>query len=87
MFAMQLIIEPGGGVRCIYEEAIALSVLGPPVIRRASLVEPDCDGQWYADLAPVGGPRLGGYVCRSQALAAEYAWLEVHWLTGLRSEG
>jgi hypothetical protein len=32
-------------------------------------------------LAPVGGPRLGPYSLRSQALTAEQTWLEAHWLT------
>ncbi len=44
-------------------------------IRRASHVEPDDDGRWMADMAPVGGPVLGPYVRRSDALEAETAWL------------
>ena len=87
MFAMQLVIEPGGAVRCIYSETIDLSRLGSPCITRASHVEPDHEGQWFADLSPIGGPRLGGFAQRSQALAAEQAWLEVHWLNRPCSEG
>ena len=30
-------------------------------IRRASHVEPDEAGRWWADLSPVGGPRLGPF--------------------------
>ena len=77
---MQIIIEPGGYVRCIYGEEINVAALGNPVITRASHVEPGGDGQWYADLAPVSGPRMGPFAFRSQALAAERAWLETYWL-------
>jgi hypothetical protein len=76
---MQLRIDPDGTVRCIYGEAIDLSALGMPAIRRASHVEPDDDGRWWADLSPVSGPRLGPFSARSLALDAERAWLEAHW--------
>jgi hypothetical protein len=33
-----------------------------------------------ADLAPVGGPVLGPYQRRSEALAAEAAWVGEQWL-------
>ena len=46
---------------------------GVPV--RASHVEPDAAGQWSADLAPVGGPKLGPFDTRADALAAEIVWL------------
>ena len=58
-----------------------LDTLGQPHIQRASHVEPDGRGQWIADLAPVGGPKLGPFSLRSAALEAERRWLEVHWLT------
>ncbi len=77
---MNLIVNPQGQVRAIYDEAIALDTLGPPSITRASHVEPDAEGHWTADLRPVGGPVLGPYARRTEALAAEHAWLEVHWL-------
>ena len=77
---MQLIIAPGGIVRCLYSEAIALAALGPLQIARASHVEPTAGGQWLADLAPLSGPLLGPFVCRSEALAAEEAWITQHWL-------
>ena len=79
---MQLVIDPRGRVRCVYDEAISLSGLGPLRITRGSHVEPDVHGQWVADLAPVKGPTLGPFAHRSQALAAERAWLEQHWLVG-----
>ena len=68
------------GCRAIYSEAIDLAALGSPVITRASHVEPDQDGLWWADLSPVGGPSLGPYRHRSQALAAEVEWLEDNFL-------
>ena len=79
---MQLLIDARGVVRCVYGEALDLSHLGPLTIRRASHVESDACGHWWADLEPVAGPRLGPFQRRSQALAAESAWLETHWLAG-----
>jgi hypothetical protein len=61
---------------CLYGEAIDLESLGPLSIRRASHVEPDPAGRWWADLGPSGGPRLGPYRRRSEALRAEEAWLD-----------
>ena len=77
---MQLLVTPGGAVRCIYGEQIDLAQLGRPAIARASHVEPDAEGRWFADLSPVDGPRLGPFTHRSDALAQETAWLEAHWL-------
>lgn len=77
---MQLIIRPDGFSHCVYEEVIDLEALGQLTIRRGSHVEPDDEGFWWADLAPVNGPRLGPYLLRSQALDAERKWLEAHWL-------
>ena len=78
---MNLIIVKSGSVRGIYGEEIALDSLGPLKIERASHVEPDDQGRWLADLSPVGGPTLGPYLKRSEALAAEVAWLEQNWLS------
>lgn len=77
---MQLVITPGGAVRCIYSEEIDLAVLGSPTITRASHVEPDDQRHWWADMSPVAGPRIGPYPHRSQALDAERQWLESRWL-------
>ena len=77
---MDLVISSGGEVRCIYDEAIDLQALGVVNIRRASHVEPTADGRWLADLTPVRGPILGPFDRRTDALAAEVAWLEQHWL-------
>jgi hypothetical protein len=73
---MRLRIDPDGGVVCVYGEAIDLAALGTLAIRRASHVEPDGEGRWWADLGPAGGPRLGPYPLRSRALQVEAAWLE-----------
>ena len=78
---MQIVITPGGGVRCRYGEEIDLSSLGALEICRASHVEPDEHGRWLADLRPVGGPVLGPFLFRSLALTAEEQWLEAFWLT------
>ena len=77
---MNLLILPDGTARCVYAEAIDLAALGEPTVTRDSRVEPDADSRWRADLSPVGGPTLGPFVRRSDALAAEAAWLDRHWL-------
>lgn len=77
---MQLVIEPTGMVRAIYGEDFDLATLGRPTVTRASSVEPDPDGRWHADLRPLLGPVLGPFARRSEALGAEVAWLEAHWL-------
>jgi hypothetical protein len=78
---MDLVVGPGGRVKAIYGEAIDLASIGRPAIARASHVEPTIDGLWLADLTLVNGPVLGPFDRRSEALSAEHAWLEAHWLT------
>jgi hypothetical protein len=82
---MNLIVESGGLVRGIYGEEITLAALGQLQITRASNVEPDEEGRWLADLSPVGGPVLGPYERRSEALQAEVTWLEKNWLRAGRT--
>lgn len=72
---MELVVDAGGDVRCIYDEALDLQELGKLQITRASHVEPDRDGFWWADMGPVEGPVLGPYGSRSEALAAEKGWI------------
>ena len=78
---MQLLIDPQGRVRCVYDETLPLAELGQMTISRGSHVEPDEIGQWLADLSPVGGPQLGPFATRSAALEAEREWLELNWLS------
>jgi hypothetical protein len=75
---MVLVVAPGGQTQCLYDETLDLSALGLMSIRRASHVEPDELGRWWADLAPVQGPMLGPFLWRSDALKAEQVWLEEH---------
>ena len=77
---MNLLIDTQGLVMCLYGEAFPFAVLGEVTIRRASHVEPDSAGRWWANLAPVAGPVLGPFGLRSEALAAEAEWLEC-WLS------
>jgi hypothetical protein len=79
---MLLVIDPQGRIRCLYSEAVNLASFGNLSIARASHVEPDERGLWHADLAPSSGPVLGPFPARSQALAAEQAWLEEHFVAG-----
>lgn len=81
-------ISRGGRTRLLYEEAAAaigearlqtlMSRIGEPTIRRASHVEPAPGGAWTADMSPSGGPMLGPFPLRKDALAAEVAWLREH---------
>jgi len=80
---MELVISSVGQVRCIYTDELPLSDLGELSISRASHVEPDSVGRWRADLSPVGGPLLGPFVKRTDALAAEVEWLRNNWLLKL----
>jgi len=72
---MQLVVDAAGNVQCIYGEELELREIGALQITRASHVEPDAEGCWWADMGPVGGPVLGPYSSRSAALAAERGWL------------
>ena len=70
-----LSIAPNGELRFLFDDALTpLLQLGEASIRRASYVEP-IGVSWHADLSPVGGPLLGPFALRSDALAAEAAWL------------
>jgi hypothetical protein len=76
---MKMVIK-NGRIQAIAPDDLGfLEQLGLCTVRRASHVEPvptDTGTQWAADLSPVGGPMLGPYRTRSEALAAELAWLE-----------
>ena len=72
---MDLVVGCNGAVKCIYGEELDLRELGKLQITRASHVEPDSGGFWWADMGPVDGPVLGPYGSRSGALGAEREWL------------
>ena len=73
---MQLIIKPDGTIHGVYSDDFDYKMLGETNIRRASHVEPDELGRWFADLSPVGGPKLGPFDRRKDALNAEIVQLE-----------
>lgn len=79
---IELVVDKLGNAHCIYSDEFNLAGLGKIHIARASHVEPDSQGHWWADLAPVNGPKLGPFRRRSEALEAEVAWLGQHWLHG-----
>ena len=72
---MDLFVDSAGDIRCIYGEELDLRELGQLTITRASHVEPDRDGFWWADMGPVDGPVLGPFKNRTEALGAEREWL------------
>ncbi len=72
---MELVVAADGVARCIYDEVLDLRRLGKLQITRASHVEPDAEGYWRADMGPSGGPVLGPFRSRSEALRAEREWL------------
>ena len=73
---MDLFVAPDGSTKAIYSEEIDLHALGTATITRASHVEPNASGLWFADM--VDGPQLGPFTRRSEALEAEVAWLIEH---------
>jgi hypothetical protein len=74
---MEITLLVGASVEAIYaDDAVELlKGLGKVSIRRASHVEPEEDG-WYADMSPVGGPKLGPFSTRSRAIQSEVQWLQ-----------
>ena len=75
---MTIVVSPDGTLTMVYTEEVDLSEVGPAEHQRASHVEP-CAGGWSADMSPVGGPVLGLFTKRSEALKAEAGWLN-EWL-------
>jgi hypothetical protein len=72
---MELVVGVDGMARCIYGEELDLREIGKLQITRASHVEPDLDGYWWADMGPVDGPVLGPFRSRREALEAERGWV------------
>lgn len=74
---MQIRVQ-GNEIRFIYNDAlIPLISQGSATTRRASHVEPD-GNLWIADMSPVGGPKLGPFSTRADALKEEVDWLYLH---------
>jgi hypothetical protein len=84
---MELIVGIHGNMRCVYSETIDLRQIGQLTITRASHVEPTPAGHWTANLEPIGGPVLGPFSHRTEALAAESQWLSDNWLPGTIQHG
>jgi hypothetical protein len=65
-----------GQMRFVWNDSLAgLRDEGSLKIERASHVEPNCSGMWMADMHPVGGPELGPFPTRQEALTAELAYI------------
>lgn len=81
---MKLYIRPDGTLQAIYDEAVDLQQIGRAKIQRASHVEPAPTepNKWTADLTPVGGPVLGPFSTRREALNAEVTWLDTQLTRG-----
>lgn len=78
--SLTLLIDPEGQMRFIHDDSLnSLLHEGKATIQRASHVEP-LGTRWQADLSPVGGPLLGTFATRTEALAAEVAWLDEFYL-------
>lgn len=74
---LQIVIGRNGRTEFIYsDELIGMLKHGKAVTRRASHVEPEVSGGWTADMAPVGGPKLGPFPSRAAALLAEEEWIK-----------
>jgi hypothetical protein len=70
---MNLLVRTNGVIEAIYSEEVDLSLLGEVRIQRASHIEPDQNGLWWAEIK--NGPKLGPYSKRSLALKAELGYL------------
>lgn len=70
-------VDTTGTMQFIWNDTLRpLFDAGAGSISRASNVEPNANGEWEADLSPVGGPKLGPFKERQVALDSEVAWLE-----------
>ena len=76
-----LTIDDDGAVRCIYSDELADYFAETDAkIARASSVEPGPDGKWIVDLTVSGGPVVGGFRLRDDALRYEVDWLKKNYL-------
>lgn len=78
-----IVIHPDGMIQFIHDDDLtALFPAEQKTVRRASHVEPTASGEWTADLSPVGGPVLGPFTRRADALRAEVEWLDARMARG-----
>lgn len=72
-----------GRLQFVYDDRLAFLLTdldGEGETKRASHVEPNGQGKWTADMTPVGGPVLGPFDFRKDALTAEVVWLQTYYL-------
>lgn len=83
MSDLTIYVGDDGTIEHVYDDALADLFEGEGSISttRASHVEPHPNGGWLADMGPVGGPVLGPFHLRAEALAAERAWLDTFHFT------
>lgn len=80
MTVAKIVFSLDGTVRGIHSDISQeiAQAIGTIHIKRASHVEPTLDGRWTADMTPSGGPVLGPFQTRSEALEREVEWLEAN---------
>lgn len=79
MLEQVVTVSEDGRLAFVWDDELApLAQAGKAEICRASHVEPTADAHWVADMSPVGGPPLGPFALRAQAIDAERAWLAEH---------
>ena len=78
----KLVIKPDATMICLYDDAIRplIDQAKTATITRISNVKTteDTTPQFYADLAPVGGPVSPPFRLRSEAIAWEVQWANEH---------
>lgn len=80
---MQAIVRPDGTIEFLYSDIHKKLIESATEVKnpRVSDVEPTQDGKaWVADMSRVGGPELGPFPTRDEALRREVEWLEAHGL-------
>jgi hypothetical protein len=74
-----IIIRPNGTAEWVHaDELNFLKAASPTSTRRVSDVEPEGDS-WTADMHRIGGPLLGPFLTREEALRAERLWLDIEY--------
>lgn len=80
----EIFILADGTVKFLYyDELKPLLDIGNVEVSRASHIDPEKTEnglKWFVDLAPVGGPKLGPFETRDEAIAAEIDWLSQNYL-------